>query len=242
MRILIISDIHSNLEAIQAVVNNTGEVDAVWCLGDLVGYGPDPDECIDLIKSLPNLSCIRGNHDAAILGEMDVRLFNQEARSTIDWQLSHLSTENIEFLKKLPDRLSISDCYLVHGSPRYPIWEYILDPFVARVNFDFFNEDYCFVGHSHQPLMCHWNPINEKINWNDQLNGQVNNLKPRTIINPGSVGQPRDNDPRASYGIFDDETKKWTLYRIDYPFQITQQKITENNLPEKNARRLAGGW
>lgn len=242
MRILIISDIHSNFEAIQAVVNYAGEIDAVWCLGDLVGYGPDPDGCIDLIKSLPNLSCIRGNHDAAILGEMDVRLFNQEARSTIDWQLSKLSPKNIEFLKSLPDRLSISKCLLVHGSPRYPVWEYILDPFVARVNFNFFQEDFCFVGHSHQALMCHWDRINEKMNWNDNLNGQIYNPKPRTIINPGSVGQPRDNDPRASFGIFDDETNKFELFRIDYPFHITQQRISENNLPEKNAVRLASGW
>jgi predicted phosphodiesterase len=242
MRNLVISDIHANLEALQTVLKNAGEFDAVWCLGDIVGYGPDPNGCIDLIKSLPNLTCIRGNHDAAILGEMDVKLFNIEARNTISWQLSKLSPENLEFLKNLPDRVSLSGVLLVHGSPRYPVWEYILDPFVARVNFNFFEEDYCFIGHSHQALICHWDPVKEKMNWKGQVNGLVYELTPRMILNPGSVGQPRDNDPRASYGIFDDQSKKWEVHRVEYPLHITQQKINEFNLPTKNAQRLAGGW
>jgi len=242
MRNLVISDIHANLEALETVINNVEEIDSVWCLGDLVGYGPDPNGCIDLIKTLPNLSCICGNHDVAILGKMDVKLFNHEAKSTIDWQLSQLSSDNLTFLKNLPEKISVGNCLLVHGSPRYPVWEYILDPFVARINFNLFSEDFCFVGHSHQPLICHWDSTNEKMSWKGNVDGKIYHLKPKTILNPGSVGQPRDSDPRASYGIFDDESLEWEVFRIDYPFQITQKRIIENNLPSKNAQRLAGGW
>ena len=242
MRNLVISDIHANYEALETVIKNAGDIDSVWCLGDLVGYGPDPNGCIDLLRSLPNLVCVRGNHDAAILGQMNVALFNEEARSTIDWQLSQLSNENLEYLYNLPEKVSVSDCMLVHGSPRYPIWEYILDPFVAQINFGLFSEDYCFVGHSHQPLLCHWDTDSQKMKWNNNVNGKTYQLRPKMILNPGSVGQPRDNDPRASFGIFEDEKKEWEVFRIDYPIEITQSRIREVKLPEKNGQRLAGGW
>jgi len=242
MKKLVISDIHSNLEALQRVVEDAGDFDAVWCLGDLVGYGPDPNGCIDFLRSLSNFYCVLGNHDAAILGDMDVRLFNQEARSSISWQRIHISIENLSFLKNLPEKLIFSNCLLVHGSPRYPIWEYILDPFIARANFDHFSEDFCFVGHSHQGLICRWDSLNEKMDWNFQVNGYGYQMNPRMILNPGSVGQPRDNDPRASYGIFDDKTMSWNVKRVEYPIHITQQKINDLHLPEKNAQRLAGGW
>ncbi len=242
MKNLVISDIHANIEAFKSVLEEAKGFDAVWCLGDIVGYGPDPNACISLLKTLPNLSCVLGNHDAAMLGDMDVRLFNQEARSSIDWQRAHISKENSTFLKDLPEKINVSGCLLVHGSPRYPVWEYILDPFVARANFDFFIEDYCFVGHSHQGLICRWDRSREKMDWNSQVNGHSHKMKPRMILNPGSVGQPRDNDPRASYGIFDDELMSWEVFRVDYSFQETQQKINELKLPGKNAQRLAGGW
>lgn len=242
MRNLVISDIHANLKALETVLESAGEFDAVWCLGDIVGYGPDPNDCIEVVKTLPNLACVLGNHDVAILGQMDVRLFNEEARSTINWQLSQLTPENFAFLKTLPDRVSVSDCLLVHGSPRQPVWEYILDPYVARMNFELFSEDYCFVGHSHQPLISHLDPKSGKMSWTSHVNEKVYQLSPKTILNPGSVGQPRDNDPRASYGIFDDESHEWQLFRIDYPIEITQQRIIDYKLPSKNAQRLAGGW
>ena len=173
---------------------------------------------------------------------MDMRLFNHEAKAVIDWQKTHISIENLAFLKELPEKVSLPNVFLVHGSPRYPIWEYILDPFIARANFDYFKEDYCFVGHSHQSLICHWEPNSEKMNWTNQLNGHLNKLKARMILNPGSVGQPRDNDPRASFGIFDDQLMTWEVKRVSYPINKTQQKINDLNLPGKNAQRLAGGW
>lgn len=242
MKNLVISDVHANLEALIAVLQFVENYDAVYCLGDIVGYGPDPNDCIEIIKSLPNLHCVKGNHDAAILGEMEMSLFNQEARAVIDWQKTHISIENLTFLRELPEKVNLPNVFLVHGSPRYPIWEYILDPFVARANFDYFTEDYCFVGHSHQSLICHWEPDSEKMNWTNQLNGYQNKLKARMILNPGSVGQPRDNDPRASFGIFDDQLMTWEVKRVSYPINKTQQKINDLNLPGKNAQRLAGGW
>jgi predicted phosphodiesterase len=242
MKILVISDIHANFEALQTVLRSAGNYDSIWCLGDIVGYGPDPNGCIDLLKSLHNLTCIRGNHDVAILGDMDIKLFNHDARSSIDWQRSQISSDNFEFLKNLPEKVNFPNCILVHGSPRYPIWEYVLDPFVARANFDHFKEDYCFIGHSHQALICRWDPAKEKMDWNSQLNGHYYKMAPRMILNPGSVGQPRDNDPRASFGIFDDELMKWEVSRVEYPVHITQKRISELNLPEKNGQRLAGGW
>jgi predicted phosphodiesterase len=242
MKNLVISDIHANLEAFKSVLEKSGNFDAVWCLGDIVGYGPDPNACINLLKTLPRLSCVLGNHDAAILGDMDVRLFNQEARSSIDWQRTHISIENLTYIKNLPEKINLPCCLLVHGSPRYPLWEYILDPFVARANFDHFIENFCFVGHSHQGLIARWDPSREKMDWNSNVNGNMYKMKPRMILNPGSVGQPRDNDPRASYGIFDDELMSWEVFRVEYSFETTQKKINDLKLPGKNAQRLAGGW
>ena len=242
MKNLVISDIHANLEAFKSVLEKAFKFDAVWCLGDIVGYGPDPNECINLLKSLPNVSCVIGNHDSAVLGEIDVKLFNQEARSSINWQRSHISIENLRYLRNLPQKANLQNSLLVHGSPRYPAWEYILDPFVARANFDYFCEDFCFVGHSHQGMICRWDPIHEKMEWNTQLNSHTYKMKPRMILNPGSVGQPRDNDPRASYGIFNDEMMSWDVYRVEYPIHITQQKINDLHLPDRNAQRLSGGW
>lgn len=242
MRILVISDIHANLEALITVLNEAKNFQTVYCLGDIVGYGPDPNDCIEIIKSIPNLYCVLGNHDSAILGAMDARKFNQEAKTTIEWQKSHISIENLTYLQNLPKKLQLANVLLVHGSPRHPIWEYVIDPFIARANFDHFEGNYCMVGHSHQPLACQWDPIQEKMKWTNQFNGYPKNVIPRMILNPGSVGQPRDNDPRASFAIFDDELLQWEIKRVAYPIKKTQKKIKDLGLPEKNALRLAGGW
>ena len=139
MRILIISDIHANLTAFQAVVQDAGKVDAVWCLGDLVGYGPDPNECISLLRTLPELTCLVGNHDAAALGDIDLAAFNRDASLSSQWTRTALSSENLAFLGKLPDKLVIEQVTLAHGSPRNPVWEYLLDTITAASNFEFFN-------------------------------------------------------------------------------------------------------
>jgi predicted phosphodiesterase len=148
-RILVISDIHANLSALQTVLQKAGEVDETWCLGDLIGYGPEPNECIEAITSLSNMKCLLGNHDAAATGQIDLSTFNREAGISSLWTRQQLSQESMAFLKSLPDKLAVSkDVTLVHGSPRNPVWEYLLDIFSATENFSFFETQICLVGHT----------------------------------------------------------------------------------------------
>ncbi|KUK91686.1 MAG: Putative phosphoesterase [Anaerolineaceae bacterium 46_22] len=132
MRTLIISDVHANLTALQTVLEDAAPFDRVWCLGDVVGYGPDPNECISIIRELPQLKCVKGNHDAAILGEISILSFNFEARASLQWLKSVISSENIAWLKSLEERLVLQNVTLVHGSPNSPVWEYIMDVRTAQ--------------------------------------------------------------------------------------------------------------
>ncbi|NPV77072.1 MAG: metallophosphoesterase [Anaerolineae bacterium] len=240
-RILVISDIHANLTALQAVLDAAANVDATWCLGDLVGYGPDPNECVELVRSIQNLTCLIGNHDAAAIGSIDTMFFNREARLSAQWVKSRISKENILFLKSLPERVVIGEATLVHGSPRNPVWEYLLDIQAAAINSSYFKTQLCFVGHTHVPV----------VYTVDELGGgtmrkldhkEIVPLKQRLIINPGSVGQPRDRDKRASYAIYNPEQKTWEAYRIDYDISSVQQRIVTAKLPLRHAQRLAEGW
>lgn len=242
MRVLVISDIHANLTALEAVLEAAGEVDAVWCLGDLVGYGPDPNECIERVRWLPNLTCLIGNHDAAALGQIDVDAFNADARTSILWLQRVLTPANQEFLRALPEKVVIGSVTLAHGSPRNPVWEYILDTRVARVNFEFFETPYCFVGHSHLPVLYQFPDSRPEIQLTIPEENQSIKLVSRTIINPGSVGQPRDRDPRAAYAIYDTETEIWEQHRVPYDIAAVQQRIHDAGLPERHAMRLAEGW
>ena len=153
MRILIISDIHANLTALETVLEHAGDYDAVWCLGDVVGYGPDPNECIDIIRDLPNLVCLLGNHDAAALNQLDLNTFNPEARISVEWMQKQLTPESYAFLESRQLEVVTEHVTLVHGSPREPVYEYLLDTQAATENFDFFSTKYCFVGHTHLPVI-----------------------------------------------------------------------------------------
>ncbi len=155
MRILVISDLHANLTALEAVIAAAGEFDSTWCLGDLVGYGPDPNECIARLRQLPNLQCVIGNHDAAVLMQIDADTFNPEARSALLWTRKTISEEVCKFLEVLPERIVIEDLgvTLVHGSPRHPVWEYLLDVHTATANFNYFETPVCLVGHTHLPAV-----------------------------------------------------------------------------------------
>lgn len=242
MPILIISDIHANLTALETVLKHAGEVDAVWCLGDLVGYGPDPNECIERVRNLSNLTCLIGNHDAAVINEMDFSTFNPEARQSIEWTAQQLAAPNLDFLTQLPNRVEIHNVTLVHGSPRNPIFEYLLDTQLATSNFAFFDTPFCFVGHTHLPVQYllangqgHASLIIPQAN-------QKIRLAPRSIINPGSVGQPRDRDPRAAYAIFDPATHLWDYRRIPYDINSVQKRMKKLGLPERHIQRLAAGW
>jgi predicted phosphodiesterase len=243
VRILVISDIHANLTALEVVLKSAGSVDATWCLGDLVGYGPDPNECIELVRSLPGLVCLLGNHDAAAVGQISLNTFNHDARISIYWLRSVLTPQNMSFLSGLPEKHVINNqVTLTHGSPRNPVWEYLLDTHTAAFNFDFFDTQLCFVGHSHIPLA--YLTLNGTGNVECQLfdNGDQLKLTMRAILNPGSVGQPRDHDPRASYAIFDPEEMTWELHRVEYDVLSVQQRINALGLPRRHAIRLAQGW
>ncbi len=242
MSILVISDIHANLAALQAVLEAAGKVDAVWCLGDLVGYGPNPNECIELIQEQPNLVCLLGNHDAACMGNLNVATFNREARLAVEWTQTILTQESINFLLERPETEVIGEVTLVHGSPREPIYEYVLDVRSASDNYDYFGTDFCFIGHSHLPLMFYQNADENKVTLAFPQHNQPLQLKARTIVNPGSVGQPRDRDRRAAFALFDPEDSTWLLRRAEYDIQTTQEDMRTANLPKRHIERLNGGW
>jgi predicted phosphodiesterase len=240
MRILVFSDIHSNLTALEAVLAAAGNVDAYWCLGDLVGYGPDANECIALIRDLPNLVCVRGNHDAATLGEVDQNTFNHEASLAITWTKRNLNAESQEFLLSLPEKRVLDDITLVHGSPRNPVWDYIMDYMTAERMFQFFDTRICLVGHTHVPAI--WKEADTDTSRGLVLDYQKTKILTKSILNPGSVGQPRDHDPRASFAIFDPQESLWELRRVSYNINEVQARIKKSGLPWRHALRLAEGW
>ena len=243
MRVLIISDIHANLTAFETVLADArNEWDYVWCLGDVVGYGPDPNESVELLRSLPHL-CLAGNHDWAALGRLDIRTFNPDARRAVDWTRDTLTLENLAYLEALPTTFVIGDYTLAHGSPREPVWEYILEPLIAALNFSHFETSYCLVGHTHQPIIYEQTDeqgdteaIAPVYRQRIQLNGR------RQIINPGSVGQPRDANPEAAYAIVDVETNQWEHRRVPYDIPAVQKRMRRYDLPERLIQRLEHGW
>jgi diadenosine tetraphosphatase ApaH/serine/threonine PP2A family protein phosphatase len=242
MRILVISDIHANLPALEAVLQAAGPVDATWCLGDLVGYGPDPNACIDLVRQQPGLICLKGNHDAAAIDQIDVDAFNTDARASVHWLRSQLTASSLEFLRSLPERSVQRNVTLVHGSPRNPVWEYIQDSRTASQNFEFFDTDFCLVGHTHIPIL-YLQPEGVAFahpTFPDYL--EDNPLEPRAILNPGSTGQPRDRDPRASFAIFDPDASHWEHHRVEYDIPSVQKRILDARLPIRHAQRLGEGW
>jgi diadenosine tetraphosphatase ApaH/serine/threonine PP2A family protein phosphatase len=242
MRTLIFSDIHANLTALEAVLAEAGGVEACWFLGDLVGYGPDPNECIERVSALPGLICLLGNHDAAAVDQIDVDTFNPEARFSLEWTRKELTPENYSFLEKLPLIYADDLVTTAHGSPRSPVFEYLLDNQMATENFPHFLTPFCFVGHTHLPSQFQMS--------NGDLYARLSIprantdfiLQPRTIINPGSVGQPRDRDPRAAYAIFDSETSLWSYRRVPYHIPEVQSRMRKAGLPERHVMRLEIGW
>jgi len=241
MRILVISDIHANLNALEAVLEDAGSFDAVWCLGDLVGYGPDPEECVNRIRHLPNLVCLLGNHDAAVIGSLDQEAFNHEANLAVNWTRKQLSESSLEYLRNLNPRVETMGVTLSHGSPRNPIWEYLLDLNTVTTNFSFFSTKLCLVGHTHIPIMYVYNG-NGTVEWSVPQSDAVTPISGRVILNPGSVGQPRDRDPRAAYAMFNPEDLTWQARRVAYDIDSVAHRIIAAGLPVRHATRLADGW
>ena len=241
MRYLIISDIHANLPALEAVLADAPSYDEVWCLGDLVGYGPYPNECIERVRELPHTS-LAGNHDWAVLGKLDLNSFNLDARIANMWAQTVIDEAAREYLSKLPVQTERDGTCLVHASPREPVWEYVLDPSVAWANFAHFSTSVCLLGHSHIPLVF---VEDEKRRRSKSLWPSYGDPVPigsrRMILNPGSVGQPRDGDPRASYAVLDTDEMTWEVRRVAYPVEIVQERMRDRKLPRRLIARLALG-
>jgi predicted phosphodiesterase len=245
MRCLIVSDIHGNLAAFDAVLADADleSIDRVWCLGDVVGYGPSPNRCIDRLLELSDYICVAGNHDWAAISRISIAEFNPSAQEACRWTSQQLGEDNSAFLSRLPTLLLEGDCTLVHGSPREPIWEYIIYPSTAELNFQFFDTQLCFVGHTHAPAIFREETPTHKFEISIPVPDKPIRIDDeRMIINPGSVGQPRDGDPDAAYMIFDTESKTLKYHRVPYDISSTQQLMMDKGLPESLISRLSFGW
>ena len=240
MRYAILADIHGNLAAFKAVlkdIEEKGGAKELWCLGDIVGYGPDPSECIALLRQYPHL-CVAGNHDWAAIGKVDISDFNLDAAEACRWTGRQLSPEDVKYLESLPLTLTRGDFTIAHGSPREPIWEYVLSTQSARDNFRFFETRYCLIGHSHVPMV--FEHVGETCLLGE-LPAALRFGGNRLIINPGGVGQPRDGDPRAAYAIYDERDKVIYHYRIPYDIADTQERMVRQGLPIFLVTRLSYG-
>ena len=237
MRIAVFSDVHGNLEAMQAVIADAGAVDQWWCLGDMVGYGADPNACMDLLRSLPH-EVLPGNHDLGALGELDLAHFNDDAATCLEWTARTLRPEHAAFLRGLPARLERGDFTLVHASPRDPVWEYVLSPRQARANADYFTTRFCLVGHTHQPAAFDEHGGTDFAGADAAYAGTDAR---RFLLNPGGVGQPRDGDPRAGYMLLEEEARHLEWRRVAYDVEKAAARILAEGLPEIEALRLHMG-
>ncbi len=246
MRCLVLSDIHANLAAFEAVLQDAQKrktsFDIVWCLGDVVGYGPDPNECIELLRTLPHI-CLAGNHDWAVLGKLGVETFHENAAFAVTWTREKLTPQNLTFLKARPEQDIQGDYLLVHASPREPIWEYVLDVSVAEENFGYMPTMCALIGHTHVPVIYVKDGKSHAVHATIASPNAPISLKRANsyIINPGGVGQPRDGDPRAAYAILDTEALTWTQHRTEYAIKRTQDKMRAENFPIRLIERLDYG-
>ena len=242
MRVLVVSDVHSNLTALEAVMADAGAFDAVWSLGDIVGYGPEPNACISALHRFEHVA-IPGNHDWGVLGKTDITHFNVRARVANLWTREQLSENSRIYLEALPETRVLEGVTLAHGSPRHPIWEYLLDPSMAKFSFEHFGTSLCLVGHTHVPAIFRDTPGSRHCDLLFPPEGTPVQLDDAPcIVNPGSVGQPRDGDPRAAYMTLDTEKHIIEHRRVAYDVAITQSKMRDIGLPEGLVTRLEHGW
>jgi putative phosphoesterase len=237
MTIAIISDIHANLEALERVLAylNENKVDKIFCLGDVIGYGPSPNECVELIRDNCQ-AVLMGNHDYAGIGIGDIQNFNEYAKLSTFWTRGKLLKENTQFIKSWPFTYELETSYLVHASPKSPSsWDYVLSVNDARKQLKTFNQNVCFIGHSHVPVIFSDSEYYRK----KELVLEDDN---KYLVNVGSVGQPRDGDPRSCFVIYDDETNKIDYIRLEYEIQKTYDKIIKAGLPVFLAERLLKGY
>jgi len=234
----IIADVHSNLEALEAVLKALKKFKKIICVGDIVGYGPNPNECIEKIKGLDAIVAA-GNHDKAAAGLHSLEFFNKNTADALVWTKSMLSNKNINYLAGLPLIAQEDDFQVVHGSLRQPLDEYICAVAEAMRNFKWQRQTICFTGHTHKPLYVGLKKDGNYKGGNLYDGDEVlADDYDKLVVNVGSAGQPRDGDSRASFGIYNSKSKIITLYRTAYDFEKTQKKMKESGLPEALIRKL----
>jgi predicted phosphodiesterase len=241
MRVAVISDIHANLHALEAVLADleTQSPAAVWCLGDLVGYGPRPNECCAIVEDRADI-CLVGNHDLACLGLVDIALFNYDAATAATWTRDVLSADSRTYLESLAPSAATEQAQLFHASARDPVWEYVLSDEAALATFLLTTAPLLLVGHSHVALSIDFE--GGMVAGGLAPEGSERQLgSSRLLLNPGSVGQPRDGDPRAAWLLLDFERMFGSFRRVAYPIERTQSEMREAGLPEALAARLAIG-
>ena len=248
MRLAIFSDIHSNLPALEAVLADVraADLDEAWCLGDVVGYGAQPDECTELVREHCAL-CLVGNHDLAALDQLDISTFSPAASAAVKWTRVNMSKATAAFLGGLKPAVEDREVALYHASPRDPVWEYVLWPDQAAECIRVQAQRVSFIGHSHVALffaLADAGPRGEPDDARGAQAGAGTTLevnRGRWLINPGSVGQPRDGDPRAAWLELDTDTWRASFHRVEYDIDRAADAIISTDLPEHLARRLYVG-
>ncbi|HXG41264.1 MAG TPA: metallophosphoesterase family protein [Dehalococcoidia bacterium] len=246
MRIAIVSDVHANLVALEAVLRHAeaqGALDGLWCLGDMVGYGPQPCQVLERLRE-SGAQAVVGNHDLAAVGLLPTDDFNPAAAAAVRWTARQLQEPQRRYIESLPQILQRDDFTLVHGTLRWPVWEYLYSYDAARGHLRLQGTPFGLVGHTHIPMLV---VEDDTLPQGCELfylpDGAVVELRqgPRLVINPGSVGQPRDGDPRASYAIYDSDRGTVSLHRVEYDIAATQRLMEAAGLPRWLSERLAVG-
>jgi len=240
MRYAVISDVHANIDALREVLDDIArrKIEDILFLGDAVGYGPDPNECIELLAERCKIS-LAGNHDWGVIGLTDITYFNAYARYALEWTKGVITERNKKILGSfsIKKELENEDILLVHSTPKEPEeWHYLLTLWDAEINFHYFGNKFCFLGHSHQPFIIEEVPSGELISYKDAIRIKDSS---RYIINTGSVGQPRDGDPRACFVTIDDENIE--IRRVPYDISSVQNKMAGVRLPDRLIERLSTG-
>jgi len=241
MRVAVISDIHSNLPALQAVLDDVGghDPDQVWCLGDVVGYGAQPDDCAEMVKDVVEI-CLAGNHDLVVTGEIDIRYFAMSAGAAARWTVKKIRTGTRDFLAGLAPLGQTAGVGLYHASPRDPVWEYVLSVTQAGECLDVQRQRICLIGHSH--VACWFGRDGGDTDGQQADDGAVIDMADGDwLVNPGSVGQPRDGDRRAAWLMLDTGAWTATFHRVEYPIDEAARTIIDAGLPRSLADRLYQG-
>lgn len=244
MRYGVFSDVHSNLEALEAVLAafKKEKIQHFICLGDIVGYGPNPNECVQKIAGLKRIQITAGNHDYAAVGLKELTWFNDMATRSLSWTRRQLKEEQRGYLMRLPRLVDASLFTLAHGSPRDPIDEYLLTSRQFLDNLQFFRTPVCFVGHTHVPSVFYTDSLG-MIQHRPLADGETFRFDPqgKTVVNVGAVGQPRDGDPRACCAVFDSDKHEVKMLRVEYDIEAVQTKMRHASLPLFLIERLSYG-